>query len=212
LYNAFGSKENVIASAVREYLVEFNERTTYSFDEATIDGQLERIVKIQSENMRVAAYTKAIVAVFNSPIGDKFIRSAIRDLCEAGARAFVEAIEQSNGLAKGVTAAWLSQFLVTTTFAVTTDWCAEEISDDQFLDRAAETFLMVVASSTKGKTNTHARRWLEDLRENRASWVSLRKLAEVTPAQPLNAAAAAPARRARSRRGVEDAQALVSAG
>ena len=87
-----------------------------------------------------------------------------------------------NCLAAGMSAERLSFVLATSTFAVTADWCQGEIPDHEFLDRACELMLIVVAGSTRGKINLQARRWLEDLREGRASWISLRKLAESRPA------------------------------
>ena len=190
LYNAFGGKDNVIAAAIQEFIIEFNERTTFRFAGDTLDGVLEGTLRIQAENMRVAAYTRAIVAVFYGSSGSEFVRRSIRETCNRWNTTFIAAIEEANGLAVGVTPEWFSQMIVSSSFSVTSDWCAGEIPDDEFLDRAAETLLIVVAGATRGKVNLQARRWLEDLRENRASWVSLRSLtAQDAPAEPARAEA-----------------------
>lgn len=176
LYNAFGGKDNVISAAIQEFLIEFNERTAFRFPGDTLDGVLEGTLRVQAENMRVAAYTRAIVAVFYSSTGSDFVRRSIRETCNRWNTPFVKAVEDANGLAAGVSPEWFSQLIVSSSFSVTSDWCSGEIPDEAFLDRAAETLLIVVAGATRGKVNLQARRWLEDLRENRASWVSLRSL------------------------------------
>lgn len=66
LYNAFGSKENVIALAIRQYMADFNERTVTRFDAATLEGRLERLIKVHSRNTQIRPYTTAIMAVYNS--------------------------------------------------------------------------------------------------------------------------------------------------
>jgi len=210
LYNAFGSKEKVVASAIQQYIIEFNEKTNFRFDQSTLDGVLEGTLKIQSENMRVRAYTHAIVSIFNSLETDNVIRVAIRDFCETGNRPFVEEIRRQNGLAPGVSASRLSHQLVTTAFATTADWCLGEIADEEFLDCACETLLVTIAASTRGRVNLQARRWLEDLREGRASWVALRQMAEVDKT-PADAIVVTPKLKARRRRAVKDKAARAAA-
>jgi len=183
LYNAFGSKEKVIALAIRDYIDEFNEGTSYSFDERTLDGQLERLVKVMSQNMHVSSYTAAILCIYNSSVGDKFARVAIRELYASSLRPFIEALEEEGALAAGVTVSWFVHLLASTTMALTTDWSLGEIADEALIDRAAEAFLTVVIGTTRGGTHTDARRWLDDVRRGRASWVALRRFAEASPVQ-----------------------------
>jgi AcrR family transcriptional regulator len=186
LYNAFGSKENVVAAAVQQYIIEFEESATLQFPGGTLDGFLEGCVKIHSANMRVRSYTHAIVSIFNSLGPDNVIRRAIRDFSKTHNTGFIDELARLNCLAPGVTAERLSDMLTTSAFAITADWCQGEVPDDEFLDRACELMLTVVAGSTRGKISQQAKRWLEDLREGRASWVSLRKLAEVSSSGPSN--------------------------
>ena len=187
LYNAFGSKENVVASAIQQYVIEFYERTPRQFSPESLDGVLEGILKMFHDNMRVRPYTQAIVAIFNSIGPDNLIRSAIRNFCTYYHQPFLNEIERLNCLAVGTSAEQLNHILVTTAFATSADWCQGEIPDSEFLDRGCEMQLMVISGSTRGKINIQARRWLEDLREGRASWVSFRKLA-VTDSKPAKKA------------------------
>ena len=179
LYNAFGSKENVIALAIRQYMTDFNERAKLRFDTSTLDGRLERLIKVHSRNLQIRPYTTAIMAVYNSPTADSAIREAIRSVSEAGAQPFADAIDQSKALLPGVTAKSFVYFHTTTVYAVLTDWCLGDFPDDELVERVCECFLMTVVASTRGQPNSDARRWLQDLRGKRPSWLAMQRLAEV---------------------------------
>src|SRR5688500_15915675 len=53
LYNAFGSKENVIALAIRQYMDDFNARMTTRFDHGTLEERLEKLIKVHSRNVQI---------------------------------------------------------------------------------------------------------------------------------------------------------------
>jgi len=185
LYNAFDNKENVIAAAIREYMAEFNDRTIYRFDVQTLDGRLERLIKVHSRNIQIKPYTSAIMAVYNAPGADRAVRGAIKNVADVGLRPFAEALETSKALAVGATASSLIHLLTTSTYAVLTDWCLGEIPDVDLVDRVSEIFLLIVVGATKGQVRADARRWLQDVRGQRASWIALRKLAEAPRAKSM---------------------------
>jgi len=187
LYNAFGGKENVIALAIRQYMSDFNERTTFKFDLLTLEGRLERLIKVHSRNIQVRPYTTAIMAVYNSATADRAIRETIRNISETGLRPYAEALRDKNAFAPGVTADRFIYLSTTTVYAVLSDWCLGDLSDDQLVDRISEAFLMLICGCTVGEVQREAARWLEDLRGNRPGWLALRKMAEVAP-QELRAA------------------------
>jgi len=185
LYNAFGSKENVIALAIRQYMDEFNSRMTTRFERGTLEERLEKLIKVHSRNVQIRPYTTAIMAVYNSFTADPAIRRVIRHVSEEGLRPFAEALLAKKEFAPGVTLDGFIQLQTTNIYATLTDWCVGEIPDEELVDRIAETYLCGVVSSTKGKIRGEAQRWLEDLREKRPSWTALRKLAEVPAIRSL---------------------------
>lgn len=175
LYNAFGNKDNVIAAAIQEHLLETHAIAQYQFTEDTLDGRLERSLRVYAENLRVAPYTRAINAVFYG--GSEFVRRSIRATVSVWHAPFLRTLEEANGIAVGVSTEQFSRMIVSGSFAVTSDWAIGEIPDAEYVDRAAETLLTVIVGCTRGKPNILARRWLEDLREQRASWISFRSVA-----------------------------------
>lgn len=180
LYNAFGSKENVIALAIRDFVEEFREHTEYVNDPATMAGRLEMLLRQQAQNMHVRHYTAAILAVFNSSAAGKFARVAVRELFASRMAEYVDSLVKQDALAKGVTPEWFGHLVTTTIMAVTTDWSFGEILEREFLDRQAEAFVMVVEGMTTGDPNLEARKWLVAIRENQPKWQAIRKLARST--------------------------------
>jgi len=183
LYNAFGNKDNVIALAIRQYMSDFNDRTPLRFDPHTLEGRLERTIKVHSRNIQVRPYTTAIMAVYNSPSAERPVREAIRDISETSLRPFVEALTADGQLAPGVSAERFTYLLTTESYAILSDWCLGDLPDDQLVDRISEAFLLLVFGCTIGKTQQEAQRWLEDLRAARPGWLAMRKMAEVAPAE-----------------------------
>jgi AcrR family transcriptional regulator len=181
LYNAFGSKDNVIALAIRQYMGDFNDRVAFVFDNLTLEGRLERLIKIHSRNIQVRAYTTAIMAVYNSPSADRAVREAIRNLSEVSFRSYAEVLDVQGAYAEGMNAERLIYLATTQVYAVLSDWCLKDLPDDQLVDRICETFLVLLLGSTTGETQRQAQRWLEDLRGARPGWLALRKMAEVSP-------------------------------
>lgn len=176
LYNAFGNKDNVVASAIQEFISDTYKDVHFHFPASNIDGFLERQNRIHSRNQLLARYTKAIVSVYYASESANVIRTQIRTEGRRWHAAFTAAIEEEGCLLAGVTTDWISHLLLSNAFSVTKDWACGEIADEAFLDRIAETALMVIVGTTRGRVNQDARRWIEDIRGDRASWISLRSM------------------------------------
>jgi AcrR family transcriptional regulator len=181
LYNAFGSKENVIATAMKEFFVELSSHFEYKKDYASLDGYIERMVSIHGQFIHARPYTSAIVAVYSSFQKNKVIRTTMRTMWDESLQPFVSGLADRKALATGMTPARFIDLLASTTFAVIADWCMEEIADEDYIDRVVEASLIVIAGTTKGRASAEARRWLEDVRAQNPAWMEMRKLAQVRP-------------------------------
>lgn len=183
LYNAFGSKDHVITLAVTQYTQEFNNSVYYKFPRDTLEGQIERIIKVHSRNTQLRSYTTAIMSVYNSVQSDRELRNAVRLMSSNAYKPFVEMLDQEKGLQAKVTPEHITAYLTTNTYATLTDWCIGDIEDHLLVERVCEGFLMIVAASTRGKHKADAEEWLGDLRNSRSSWTTFRKMAEVEPGE-----------------------------
>ena len=173
LYNAFGSKEAVVAMAIRQYLADFLGQMTLANDPQSVEGRLERFIKIHSRNIQIRPYTSAIMAVYNAQTAAPGVRSAIRELAEASIRPFAEAVARRRNFQPGLSVERYIEMSVTTQYAILTDWSVGEIADAELAERICEMFLVVLEGATRGVTRREAGAWLQALRNGGPSWVAL---------------------------------------
>lgn len=173
LYNAFGSKEAVVTMAIRQYLADFLGRMSLAHDPESVEGRLERFIKVHSRNIQIRPYTSAIMAVYNAPTAAPGVRRAIRELAEAAIRPFAEAVARRRNLRPGLSVERYIEMSVTTQYAVLTDWSVGEIPDTELAARICEMFLVVLEGATRGVTHREAGAWLQALRSDGPSWVRL---------------------------------------
>ena len=174
LYNAFGSKENVVAMAIRQYQADFNERVVYQHDPISVIGRLERTIKVHSRNVEIRPYTTAIMAVYNSPTADRSIRTAIREVAYSAINPWATALRRGRQFAEGVTMEDYIQLSVTAQYAVLTDWCVGEIEDVDLVERMCSAYLITLSGTTRGQTLREARAWLHGVRAGSTAWLDLR--------------------------------------
>lgn len=174
LYNAFSSKEILIASSIIEYSKEFSDNIRLINDGMTLRGKLERLIRIHRRNLQIRRYTTAIMTLYNSPTADPTIRQAIRDLSIDGHIDWAEHLAKSRAFLKHVEARGFAQQIASITYCALTDWCVGEIPDDRMIERIAENVLIVVIGATRGAIRTEAETWLKAVRANGPMWRDLR--------------------------------------
>jgi len=182
IYNNFGSKEGVMAAAVFESLKGFHESGPFHFEGNSLEGRLERLIKVRNRNLEVRAYAIALITIYNSTTLGREVRDAMRDASKLEMQQFAEHLEAQDCFAPGVTATAYLENNVLAGYALLTEWALGAIKDDDVVDRSAEIFLVLLAASTKGKFAEEARIWLEDVRTKRPGWRSLRSIATSSPA------------------------------
>lgn len=179
LYNAFGSRENIIVSAIYQYQQDFNEQVTYGHLGHTLLGRLERLVKVHSRNLQIRPYTTAVMAVYNSQFSDPSIRRGILKLSNDGILPYAEHLAACRMLADGVTAEAYVSTLTRQLYATLSSWCLGEVPDENMIEAMVETFLVLTYASTRGATKRDAARWLSLVRLRAPDWIELRASAAV---------------------------------
>lgn len=177
IYNNFGSKEGLMAAAVFESLKGFHESGPFHFDGNSLEGRLERLIKVRNRNIEVRPYAVALMTIYNSTTLGLEVREAMRNASKLEMQQFAEHLERNNCLAPGVTAATYLENNMLAGYALLTEWALGSIKDDDVIDRSAEMFLVLLAASTKGSFADEARIWLEDVRTKRPGWRSLCSIA-----------------------------------
>jgi AcrR family transcriptional regulator len=176
LYNNFGSKEGVIASAIYQSLVDFHVNQRFHFEGTTLRGRLERAIRIRHLNLHLRPYAVAIISIYNSLTAGREIREAMRKASTQGLEKFAVRMEAEGMLASGVTAHSYLENAVTISYALLTDWAFGSIEDKELIDRGAEGLLSILLASTQGSMAEDAAQWLEKVRSKDASWLTLREI------------------------------------
>jgi TetR/AcrR family transcriptional regulator, cholesterol catabolism regulator len=188
LYNAFGSRENIIISAIYQYSDDFAEHTHYVHLGHTLLGRLERAIKVHSRNLQIRPYTTAVMAIYNSASSDRTIRQAISKLSDDSLRPFADHLVARRQLAANVTPQAVCERITRFCYCSLSAWCVGEIADADMVEAICETLVMAVAVSTRGAVKREAEDWLQHIRGRSPAWKAL-KTASSTPVTPRRSVA-----------------------
>ena len=143
LYNVFGSKEDIIVSAIEQH------HGTLHMPTATgphVTDQLERIEVAARVVVSQRRYATAMVDVFFSPEVDRRIYDSLRRISLSGAKGWVAQAEASKVLVKisDQERERLIALMVNVTYANITDWAASRISDAEMALRWQINFVTII--------------------------------------------------------------------
>lgn len=173
LYNAFGSKDYIIATAIQQYHADFHSKLRDKYPAETLIGRLERLLKVRKRELEIKNYTAAIMQVYNSEQSDSVIRHQFRDIMRRSLRPLVDTIVRMEFFAPGVTPEQFTERVITCNYASLSDWCNGTVADDYMLRDAAETFLIVLVGMTTSAIQVEGNVWLADIRSDGRRWRSL---------------------------------------
>jgi AcrR family transcriptional regulator len=181
LYNAFGSRENIIISAIYQYSDDFAEHTHYAHVGHTLLGRLERAIKVHSRNLQIRPYTTAVMAIYNSVSSDRSIRQAISKLSDDSLRPFADHLVARRHLAANVTPQALCERITRFSYCTLSAWCLGEIPDADMVENICEAMVMVVGVSTRGAVKREADDWLQHIRGRSPAWEKLKASSSTRP-------------------------------
>jgi AcrR family transcriptional regulator len=196
LYNAFGSRENIVTSAILWYSKAFTDRVLYVEPAHTLRGQIERLIKVHSRNIQIRPYTSAIMAVYNTQNSTPSVRLAIRTLSNDSIRDFVDHLASNRYFEDHVTPKRFSEYVTSLVYCTLSDWCAGEILDDNLVGDLAETLLVATLAFTRGAARREAQEWLNHVRARTPEWERLRAASATTEPPQRAPRQAAKARKA----------------
>lgn len=163
-YNAFRSKDRVIAIAIREAYEEINDRIRYRTSPDTLEGYLDRLTSVHQRNFRSRNYTEAVTSLFFSSEVTQDIFNALQAMGTLNLRIWLKTVEDRNELAECVHLGELEQNLINLQFATTHDWSRRRIEDKDYIRRLCEGCLIIAAGSTTGASRDQAAAILSELR------------------------------------------------
>lgn len=152
LYNAFQSKEHLVAAAISKYFQDYEQRIHYtSEDETTLDWMIERLVIVGRRNVDIRNYTRALMNIYHSADVNPEIRQAIHDIAARSHEPWIRKLHTNRMLQPWIRVDSLVSMLVRYRYALAQAWTEGEISDDEFVSELLRMFLTFMAGATRGK-------------------------------------------------------------
>lgn len=163
LYNAFQSKERLIAAAIQQYFDDYASRITYSTEEATLERMLERLVVVARRNLAIRNYTRALMDVYFSHEVDPDIRGAIHRIAAEAQDPLLHALARKRQLQSWVDVDMLSNNIVRLRYAIAHAWAEGLISDEDFLRELARGFFTYLAGACRSATRKQIDALIQEL-------------------------------------------------
>lgn len=166
LYNAFQSKEHLVASAISQYFEDYTSKIRYTTPANSLEWMLEHLVLVAGRNIDIRNYTRALLNVYFSTEVDPEIRKAIYDIVATSHEPWVLSLEAAGQLRPWINAADLIAMLARTRYATAHAWTEGQITDEEFVPSVVRGFFIPMAGATTGAVHAQILDLLEHLDDN----------------------------------------------
>lgn len=168
LYNAFQSKEHLIALAINKYFEDYVSKIDYSTENATLEWMIERLIIVAKRNLQIKNYSRALMNIYYSADVDPEIRQVIHEIASKSHEVWINELARKNQLQPWLDAEGLTDMLVRYRYATAHSWTEGRIPDDRFLRELLVGFLTFMAGATIGTARKEILAALADIDERLA--------------------------------------------
>ncbi len=151
IYNAFGSKETVIALAIHTYFQQFIANVEFTTHPEDFIGALTRQTTSTLRDIDVPNYMRAVVTLYFSPTLHPAIRAVLMDFATRSWEPWLKKNEDRRQLMPGVVLRELMVDLSSIQYACILDWVSGAISEDVFVRRSLSSILMLLSGACSGE-------------------------------------------------------------
>ena len=175
LYNAFQTRERMIAAAIQEYFDDYVGRISFASEPGTLNHNLERIVSVIQRNRKIPNYIRAIMALYFSPDADDDIWEAMHSLGMRHNREWIRNLADKKQLQPWIDVDSFVDDLVRFEYATINEWARQRIADDAIILRLIITYLTLVLGAVKGAARKEVETLLKDLVDRGVDALSMKK-------------------------------------
>jgi AcrR family transcriptional regulator len=172
LYNAFQTREQLIAIAISEYFQEYVDRIPYSAPVGTLQNNLERLVSVTQRNVHIRNYIRAIMSIFFSADADSNIWRTMQGMATRPTLEWLANLAARRQLQPWIEPQNLADDLVRLEYGIVNDWSLGRLSDDDLTPHLLLSFLTYMAGATRGAANTEIREAIRHIQEHGVPMVS----------------------------------------
>ncbi|MGD9663897.1 MAG: TetR/AcrR family transcriptional regulator [Novosphingobium sp.] len=173
IYNAFGSKETVIALAIHSYFEKFITGLRFDEDAYSFEGALIRQVTSSSRDIDIPNYMLAIADLYFSHTLHPDIRAVLYYFATRPWIKWLKITEKSKQLEQGIDLNDLLSDISNIQYARINEWTSGMMSDVEFLRKTLISVLTTLAGATCGEAHDDVRRAMREVTGNTARWQEL---------------------------------------
>jgi len=164
LYNAFQTRERMIAIAIHEYFSRYISKLPYTAPPGTLQSSIERIVFVIQRNRQIRNYIAAILAIYFSPDVDDTIWQTMHSMVVEPNLQWIRALKAKRQLQPWVNPEHLADDVVRIEHAIIHDWCRGRIEDDEIVLHLLFGHLTCMVGATRGAARREIEAKLQELR------------------------------------------------
>ncbi|NLR73212.1 TetR/AcrR family transcriptional regulator [Novosphingobium sp. ERN07] len=163
LYNAFQSKDRLIALAIREAYEDVNRYIRYRTEVDTLNGIIDRLIAVNTRNLRARNYTKAVVSLYFSPSISPDVWNALRSMVFLNLRQWLDRLHREGGLQPWINVEIAAGDFANIEYATINDWAVGRLTDEQYIPRLVNAVLSYALGILKGEERAMAAAMMEQL-------------------------------------------------
>ena len=159
LYNAYQTKERMIALAIHEYFEKYVSHIPYTTPIGSLQRNVERIVFVIQRNRQLRNYISALMSIYFSPDADSDIWETMHSMAVQANLQWITALKAKKQIQPWIDVNCLADDIVRTEYAIINDWCRGRIEDEQIAYHQVRACLTIAAGATRGA----ARKGIEEM-------------------------------------------------
>lgn len=163
LYNAFHSKDRLIALAIRETYEGVNSYIRYRTSAETLEGIVDRLMSVNRRNLKARNYTQAVTSIYFSANTSEDVWNALREMVYLNLRQWLDRVMRDGELQPWANLNEVAESFANVEYAVINDWARGRISDENYVRRLITAVLSLAAGVTRGATQAQANQMLEGI-------------------------------------------------
>jgi AcrR family transcriptional regulator len=163
LYNAFQTREQLIAVAISEYFQEYVDRIPYSAPLGTLQNNLERLISVTQRNVHIRNYIRAIMSIFFSADAESDIWRTMQGMATRPTLEWLRNLAARRQLQPWIEPQNLADDLVRLEYGIVNDWSLGRLSDEDLTPHLLLSFLTYMAGATRGAANAEIRETIEQI-------------------------------------------------
>jgi len=164
LYNAFGSKENVVALAILQYFEDFHASIAFSEDADSFAGVIEREMTTAIRNLSIPHYVHAVAGLYFSNSGNAPLRQVLIGIAGHSYFPWLQRLQVHRQLERGVDIQRVVSNLSAMLWAQVHEWRVGALTDDTSVTARFDAVLSYLAGVTRAEARKDVRSLLADLR------------------------------------------------